>query len=159
MARRKSVSIVREIGVDPRYQSEIIQKFINIVMWRGKKNVARTIVYRALDSLKEKAGSEEKALALFEKAIEGVAPAIEVRPRRVGGSVYQVPTEVHPRRANALAMRWIINAAADRSDKSMDIRLANEIAEASEGRGNAVKKKIDVHKMAEANRAFSHFSW
>lgn len=159
MARRKSVSIIREIGTDPRYNSETVQKFINVVMWRGKKNAARTIVYEAFDVLKEKMGTSEKAFEFFEKALENVVPAIEVRPRRVGGSVYQVPTEVNPHRARSLAMRWIINAASERKDKRMGIRIAHELIEASENRGNAVKKKLDVHKMAEANRAFAHYSW
>lgn len=159
MARRKSVSIIREIGTDPRYNSETVQKFINVVMWRGKKNAARTIVYGAFDVLQEKMGTSEKAFEFFEKALENVIPAIEVRPRRVGGSVYQVPTEVNPHRARSLAMRWIIKAAAERKDKNMGIRIAHELMEAAENRGNAVKKKLDVHKMAEANRAFAHYSW
>lgn len=159
MARRKSVSIIREIGTDPRYNSETVQKFINVVMWRGKKNAARTIVYEAFDVLKEKMGTSEKAFEFFEKALENVIPAIEVRPRRVGGSVYQVPTEVNPHRARSLAMRWIINAACERKDKRMGIRIAHELMEAAENRGNAIKKKLDVHKMAEANRAFAHYSW
>jgi small subunit ribosomal protein S7 len=159
MARRKSVSIIREIGTDPRYNSETVQKFINVVMWRGKKNAARTIVYEAFEVLQEKMGTSEKAFEFFEKALENVIPAIEVRPRRVGGSVYQVPTEVNAHRARSLAMRWIINAASERKDKRMGIRIAHELIEASENRGNAVKKKLDVHKMAEANRAFAHYSW
>jgi small subunit ribosomal protein S7 len=160
MARRKSVSLIRDVGVDPRYGSESIQKLINIVMWRGKKNAARTIVYEAVDALKQKlGGNEEKALQVFQRALENIAPAIEVRPRRVGGSVYQIPTEVNPRRARSLAMRWLITASASRPDKRMGLRMAHELLEAAEGRGNAVKKKIDVHKMAEANRAFSHYSW
>lgn len=159
MARRKSVSIIREVGTDPRYNSETVQKFINVVMWRGKKNAARTIVYEAFDVLQKKMGSSEKAFEFFEKALENVIPAIEVRPRRVGGSVYQVPTEVNPHRARSLAMRWIINAASERKDERMGIRIANELIEAAENRGNAIKKKLDVHKMAEANRAFAHYSW
>jgi small subunit ribosomal protein S7 len=160
MARRKAVNFRRDIGVDERYGSELIQKFINVVMWRGKKNVARTIVYDAIDLLVKKAGGDqEKGLAIFQKAFDQVIPLIEVRPRRVGGSVYQIPVEVRPERARALAMRWIISSAASRGDKTMGQRLAYELLEAYEGRGNAIKKKIDVHKMAEANRAFSHYAW
>lgn len=160
MARRKAVNYRRDIGVDERFGSELVQKFINVVMWRGKKNVARKIVYDAIDVLiKKSSGDQNKGLNLFYKAFEQVAPTIEVRPRRVGGSVYQIPMEVAPHRAKALAIRWIIKSAATRSDKTMGTRLAYELLEASEGRGNAVKKKIDVHKMAEANRAFSHYAW
>lgn len=159
MARRKSVSFVRDVGVDPRYGLESVQKLINVVMWRGKKNVARTIVYDAIELMAKRSGGEEKALDLFKKAIEQITPAIEVRPRRVGGSVYQIPKEVRPRRGRALAFRWLISNASARPDKTMGIRLANELMDAAEGRGGAVKKKIDMHKMAESNRAFSHYSW
>lgn len=160
MPRRKSVNFKREIGVDLRYNSELVQKFINVVMKEGKKSVARTIVYEALDALvKKNSGDMDKALKMFYKAFENVIPTIEVRPRRVGGSVYQIPAEVRPGRANALGIRWIITAARTRSDKTMGKRLAQELLEAYEGRGAAVKKKIDVHRMAEANRAFSHYSW
>jgi len=160
MPRRKSVNFIRPITPDIRYGSEIIQKLINVVMWRGKKNVARNIVYEALDILIKKSnGDEEKGLNLFFKAFDQIVPVVEVRPRRVGGSVYQIPMEVPPHRARALAMRWLISAAANRSDKTMGKRLANELLDASEGRGAAVKKKLDVHKMAEANRAFSHYAW
>ncbi len=139
---------------------EIVQKFINIVMWRGKKNAARTIVYDALDILtKKNSGDHEKALHMFAHALEQIIPAIEVRPRRVGGSVYQIPTEVTAHRGRSLAIRWLIAAAASRADKTMGERLAHELFDAYEGRGNAMKKKLDVHKMAEANRAFSHLSW
>lgn len=158
MARRKSVSIIRDVGVDPKYGSEIVQKFINVVMWRGKKNVARQIVYEALELLGKKLG-EDKALRTLQKALDNVKPTIEVKARRVGGSVYQIPTEVDPRRANALAMRWIISSAATRGDKNMGLRLGYELLEAADGKGNAVKKRSEVHKMAESNRAFSHFSW
>jgi len=160
MARRKSVNFIRDIGTDCRYDSEAIQKLINIVMWRGKKNAARKIVYDALDiMIKKSGGDQDKALKMFSRALEQITPMIEVKPRRVGGSVYQIPAEVHPHRARALAMRWLISAAASRGDKTMGARLAYELLEASEGRGNAVKKRVDVHKMAEANRAFSHYSW
>ncbi|OQA36230.1 MAG: 30S ribosomal protein S7 [Candidatus Dependentiae bacterium ADurb.Bin331] len=161
MARRKKlISLKREIGVDERYGSELIQKFINVIMLRGKKGVARQIVYDAIDLISKKAGNnKEKGLETFYRAFDQVFPAIEVRPRRVGGSVYQIPVEVRPERRRALAMRWIIDAAKKRSDKTMGDRLGYELLEASEGRGDAVKKKLDVHKMAEANRAFSHYAW
>jgi len=160
MARRNSVSLVRDVGVDPRFQSETIQKFINVIMWRGKKNVARKIMYDSMDMLLKKTGGDTvKALEMFNKAIEQVKPVVEVKGRRVGGSVYQVPIEVAPNRGRALALRWLIAAAVARSDKTMGIRLGYELIEAAEGRGNAVKKKLDMHKMAESNRAFSHFSW
>lgn len=160
MARRKSVNFIREIEPDVRYGSQDVQKLINIVMWRGKKNAARTIVYDALDILtKKNSGDQNKALTMFNRALEQITPVIEVRPRRVGGSVYQIPTEVTSHRGRSLAYRWLISAAATRGDKTMGERLAHELIEAYEGRGNAMKKKLDVHKMAEANRAFSHFSW
>ncbi len=160
MPRRKSVNFVRPISADARYGSEHVTKLINVVMWRGKKNAARTIVYDALDILVKKAGGDkEKGLNLFLKALDQIMPAIEVRARRVGGSVYQIPMEVANNRSRALAMRWLISAAKARPDKTMGIRLAHELLEAAEGRGTAVKKKLDVHKMAEANRAFSHYAW
>lgn len=160
MPRRKSKVFRRPVGVDPRYRSELVQRFINIVTWRGKKNVARKIVYEALDELAKKAGgSAEKALDLFGKAYEAVAPAVEVRSRRVGGSVYQIPRPVVPERARVLGIRWILSAASERTDKTMGKRLARELLDAAEGRGGAIKKRGDVHRMAEANRAFSHYAW
>lgn len=160
MPRRKKTEFVREIGVDPIYGSDLIQKFINVVMCRGKKSVARRVVYDALDILAKKiSGDKEKALTYFNEAFRQIIPSVEVRSRRVGGSVYQIPMEVAHRRGCSLAMRWIINAAAARADKTMSDRLAKELMEAHEGRGNAVKKKLDVHRMAEANRAFSHYAW
>ena len=160
MPRRKSVNMVRDIGVDPRFGSPVVQKFINIVMERGKKALARSLVYGAFDIVAAKLdGDEKKAFALFEKALAQVKPYIEVRSRRVGGGVYQIPTEVRPARAMALSMRWLIESASKRSDKTMQKRLAQEFLDASEGHGNAVKKKTDVHRMAEANRAFSHYAW
>ncbi len=160
MPRRKSVSFKRDVGVDIRYNSELVQKFINVVMKQGKKNIARKIMYDALDRLiKVQKGDKEKGIEMFYTAFERVVPTVEVRPRRVGGSVYQIPAEVRPARARALAMRWIIDGARSRSDKTMGIRLANELLDAFEGRGAAVKKKSDVHRMAEANRAFSHYAW
>ena len=160
MGRRKSVNFVRDIGVDVRYQSETVQKLINIIMEQGKKNIARTIVYDAMDILiKKMGGDKDKGLKLFLKAVEQLVPSVEVRPRRVGGSVYQIPVEVPVARARALAFRWLIKAAASRGDKTMGLRLGYELVEAYEGRGTAIKKKLDVHKMAEANRAFSHYAW
>jgi len=160
MPRRKKKSLKRDIGVDLIYRSELIQKFINVVMKKGKKNVARNIVYGALDILSKKVeGDRGKTLEMFEKAFNKILPFIEVRSRRVGGSVYQVPREVRPERGQALAIRWIISASHSRSNKTMAERVAAELMDAHEGRGNAMKKKADVHKMAEANRAFSHYSW
>lgn len=160
MPRRKKIeSYVRDVGVDERYNSPLIQKFINVVMWRGKKSIARTIVYEAMDELIKKTGSKEKGLQFFYTAFEQLIPQIEVRPRRVGGSVYQIPVEVRSDRARALAMRWLISASSSRSDKSMGKRIAHELMDAAEGRGAAFKKKLDVHRMAEANRAFAHYAW
>jgi small subunit ribosomal protein S7 len=159
MPRRKTTNFVREISGDIRYNSELIQKLINVVMERGKKEVARKIVYEAMEILEKKSGSPDKALVLFNKAFQVAVPIVEVRPRRVGGSVYQVPMAVNPQRARALALRWLIEAAASRSAKTMGQRLAQELLDAIEGRGGAIKKKTDVHKMAEANRAFSHYAW
>ncbi len=160
MPRRRSVSLVRDIGVDERFNSHVVQKFINVVMERGKKALARRIVYGAFDFLVQKTkGDDKAAFELFEKALQNIRPLVEVRSRRVGGGVYQIPTEVRANRANALMLRWLIDAASKRSDKTMSIRLAKEILDASEGNGAAVKKRTDVHRMAEANRAFSHYAW
>jgi small subunit ribosomal protein S7 len=158
MPRRKSVNYKRIITPDPVYGSELVSKFVNVVMECGKKSVARKIVYEAL-STATGSSDKEKVLGLFTKAFEQLIPHVEVRARRVGGSVYQIPAKVRQDRAEALALRWLVNAAATRNDDTMGKRLAKELLEASEGRGNAVKKKLDVHKMAEANRAFSHFAW
>lgn len=160
MPRRKSVNLIRDVGVDPVYGSELIQKFINVIMERGKKSCARAIVYEALDHVSQKVGGDrQKVVALFERAFEQVVPYIEVRPRRVGGSVYQVPGEVRQQRGRSLGLRWLKSAAAERTDKTMGLRIARELLDAAEGCGGAVKKKIDVHKMAESNRAFSHYAW
>lgn len=160
MPRRKKENLKRVITPDPVYGSILVQKLINIVMWRGKKNAARTIVYDALELLaKKNQGDKQRALEIFERAFDKVVPVIEVKPRRVGGSVYQIPVEVPVERARALALRWLVKSASERTDKTMGIRLAHELYEASEGRGGAVKKKTDVHKMAESNRAYSHFAW
>ncbi|MBU4270051.1 30S ribosomal protein S7 [Candidatus Dependentiae bacterium] len=159
MPRRKSVNAIRDIGTDFRFDSFVVQKLINMIMERGKKDLACSIVYEAFDVIAEKNGGDDKAYQIFEKAISQIKPSVEVKSRRVGGGVYQIPTEVMPRRALALALRWLIESASDRSDKTMGQRLASEILEASQGRGNSFKKKTDVHRMAEANRAFSHFAW
>ena len=159
MPRGKNKIKPRELAPDPVYGSELVHYLINIVMWRGKKNAAPRIVYDALAVLEKRAGSQEKALDMFEKAYDQVVPLVEVRSRRVGGSVYQIPREVNPQRKRALAMRWLIQAASTRSQKTMGLRLGAELLEAYEGRGGALKKRLDVHKMAEANRAFSHFAW
>ncbi len=160
MPRRKSVNLIREIGVDPRFKSGLVQKLINVVMERGKKDVARAIIYGAFDEIvKRIKGDDKRAYEIFEKAIEQIKPVVEVKSRRVGGGVYQIPVEVRSSRALALSLRWLIRTAASRGDKTMGKRLAAEILDASEGRGNAFKKKMDVHRMAEANRAFSHYAW
>lgn len=160
MPRRKSREFCRVVGVDERFGSSLVQKLINVVMERGKKSVARRIVYDAMDLVAKKTGgAPEKTLAIFEKAFEQVVPLVEVRSRRVGGSVYQVPAEVTPRRKEALGLRWLVSAAASRSDKSMSLRLGYELLDASEGRGGAVQKKREVQRMAEANRAFSQHTW
>jgi small subunit ribosomal protein S7 len=160
MPRRRSVNFKREIGVDPRFQSPFVQKFINILMERGKKTIARGIVYEAMDVLTKRIkGDDQKVLDLFHRSFDNVIPAIEVRPKRVGGSVYQIPMEVPIGRARFLAMTWVVDAAGERSDKTMGMRLANELMDALEQRGGAVKKKNDVHRQAESNRAFSHFAW
>lgn len=158
MPRRKKVLKRREVGQDAVYGSELIQRLINVVMWRGKKNVAARIVYEALATLEKKFG-KDKALEVFQKSYEQVVPLVEVRSRRVGGSVYQIPREVNLNRGRSLAFRWLISAAASRPGKTMGQRLGAELLEAYDGRGGAVKKKLDVHKMAEANRAFSHYAW
>ncbi|MCK4517641.1 30S ribosomal protein S7 [Candidatus Babeliales bacterium] len=160
MPRRKSENLVRDIGGDVRFNSVLVQKLINVVMGRGKKGVARNIVYEAVEAfIKKSGGNEAEGYAQFEKAVLGLKPILEVRPRRVGGGIYQVPTEVRPSRSLALALRWIVEAAKKRSDKTMGKRLANELLDAIDGRGGAAKKKSDVHRMAEANRAFSHYAW
>ncbi len=154
MSRRHAAQ-KREILPDPKYGDQVLAKFINLVMSRGKKSVAEKIVYGALDDLKVKG----EPLDLFKQALENVEPKVEVKSRRVGGATYQVPVEVRPHRRMALAMRWVVDAARKRSEKSMDKRLAGELMDASDNRGTAVKKREDTHKMADANRAFSHYRW
>ena len=161
MPRGKKQEYVREIGVDERFGSALIQKLINVIMRRGKKSIARRIVYDAMDILAKKInGDEKKVLELFDKAFEQVVPHVEVRSRRVGGGVYQVPVEVNPKRQKALALRWIVQAAQERPDKIMSLRLAHELLDAADGgKGGAVKKRTEMQRMAEANRAFSHYAW
>ena len=154
MPRRREIA-KREVLPDPKYTSQDVAKFVNVVMTRGKKSVAERILYGALDTIAKKSGKD--AFEVFNAAINNVKPMVEVKSRRVGGANYQVPVEVRPVRRVALAMRWLRDAARGRGEKSMDIRLANEIAEAAEGRGGAVKKKEEVHRMAEANKAFAHY--
>ncbi len=154
MPRRRVVA-KREILPDPKFGSKVLAKFMNHVMVDGKKSIAEKIVYGALDIVAEKSGSDP--LEAFEKALESIAPMVEVKSRRVGGATYQVPIEVRAERRNALAMRWLVEHSRARGEKSMVLRLAGEITDASEGRGSAVKKREDVHRMAEANRAFSHY--
>ncbi len=157
MPRRRVVA-KREILPDPKFGSEMLAKFINILMLDGKKSVAERIVYGALDIMVEKKAGEEP-VELFEQGLEKIRPMVEVKSRRVGGSTYQVPVEVRPARQTALAMRWLVEAARKRSEKSMRERLAGEVLDSLEGRGSAVKKREDVHRMAEANKAFSHYRW
>ena len=154
MPRRRVVA-KREVLPDPKFGSRVLAKFMNHVMIDGKKSIAEKIVYGALDIVSERSGSDP--LEVFEAALEAVAPMVEVKSRRVGGATYQVPVEVRAERRSALAMRWLVEHSRARGEKSMVLRLAGEITDAAEGRGSAVKKREDVHRMAEANRAFSHF--
>lgn len=154
MPRRRVVA-KREILPDPKFGSQILAKFINHVMVDGKKSVAEKIVYGALDKIAER--SKKNPVEIFEKALESLRPVVEVKSRRVGGATYQVPVEVRPSRRTALAMRWLVDSARNRGEKSMPLRLAGEIMDAVEGKGAAIKKREDVHRMAEANKAFSHY--
>ena len=157
---RRSQAPKRNILPDPKYGSELLDKFMNMIMKDGKKSVAERIIYGALDRITEKeTHAADKALEMLETALENVKTVVEVKSRRVGGATYQVPIEVRPARRQTLAMRWIIEAARKRSEKSMAHRLANELMEAADNRGSAVKKKEDTHRMAEANKAFSHYRW
>ncbi len=154
---RKGQARVREVSPDPKFHDRTVAKFINVVMERGKKSTAETILYGALDLVAERA--REDGLVVFKRALDNVRPAVEVRSRRVGGANYQVPVEVRPIRRTSLAMRWLVAASRARSEKSMRERLAAEILEAAANRGGAVKKREDTHRMAEANKAFAHFRW
>ena len=156
MARRRRPE-KRVVLPDPRFGDVTLTKFMNSVMYEGKKSVAESIVYGALDAIEARA--KRDPLGMFHDALANVRPGIEVRSRRVGGATYQVPVEVRPERAQALAIRWVIGAARSRSEKTMAARLSGELMDAANNRGNAVKKREDSHRMAEANRAFSHYRW
>ncbi|HEY3486675.1 MAG TPA: 30S ribosomal protein S7 [Gammaproteobacteria bacterium] len=156
MPRRREVPR-REILPDPKFGNQKLTKFVNIMMLSGKKSVAENIIYKALDSIMKKKGGD--GIAVLDKALENVSPAVEVKSRRVGGATYQVPVEVRSVRRTTLAMRWIIDAARGRNEKSMVHKLAGELMDAAENRGAAVKKREDTHRMADANKAFAHYRW
>jgi small subunit ribosomal protein S7 len=159
MSRRASAP-TRTILPDPRFNSLLLAKFVNMVMESGKKSVAESIVYGAVDRISEKSGKAgDQALEVLAQALDNVKPTVEVKSRRVGGATYQVPVEVRTARRQTLAMRWVIEAAQARSEKSMALRLAAELLDASENRGTAVRKREDVHRMADANKAFAHYRW
>lgn len=156
MPRRREVP-ERPVIPDPKFNNRLVAKFINSIMRDGKKSTAEAILYNAFDQISQK--TKEEPLKIFEKAIENVKPIIEVKSRRVGGSTYQVPTEIRQSRRMALGMRWIINFAKGRSERDMASKLAGELLDAANGRGGSVKKREDTHKMADANKAFAHFRW
>ncbi|QQS45267.1 MAG: 30S ribosomal protein S7 [Acidobacteriota bacterium] len=156
MPRRREVP-KREVLPDPVYNSPLVAKFINTLMWDGKKAVAEGILYKALEKIKDR--SQEDPLKVFKKAIENLQPKVEVKSKRVGGANYQVPVEVSASRRTALAMRWLVSYARGRGEKTMVERLAGEILDAASGKGNSIKKREDVHRMAEANKAFAHYRW
>jgi small subunit ribosomal protein S7 len=156
MPRRREVT-KREILPDPKYKNALVARFVNNIMERGKKSVAEGIFYGAMDLIQQR--TQEDPLKLFEKSVNNVKPIIEVKSRRVGGATYQVPTEVRPERRTALAIRWLIAYSGERSEKSMEEKLAGELIDAANNRGGAIKKREDVHKMAEANKAFAHYRW
>ena len=154
---RKRKAPVREVLSDPIFNSKIVTKLINTIMLDGKKSTAESILYSAFDIIKQK--TNEEPIEIFKKAVENITPQLEVKTRRIGGTNYQVPSEVSSRRKQTLTLRWLINYSRLRTEKTMDLRLANEIIDASKGTGGSVKKKEDTHKMAEANKAFAHFRW
>ncbi len=156
MARRRRAE-KREVLPDPKYGDLVVSKFTNNVMYHGKKSVAERIIYAALDDIASKRGGDP--VRVFHEALDNIKPQLEVRSRRVGGATYQVPVEVRSERAQALAFRWLIQAARGRPENTMEERLSRELMDASENRGNAVKKREDTHRMAEANKAFSHYRW
>jgi small subunit ribosomal protein S7 len=157
---RRSQAPVRHILPDPKFSSDMLAKFMNVVMKSGKKSAAERIIYGAIDRITEKTGKQGgDALGVLSQALENVKPVVEVKSRRVGGATYQVPVEVRATRRQTLAMRWVIEAARGRSEKSMSARLAHELMEAAENRGAAVRKREDTHRMAEANKAFAHYRW
>jgi small subunit ribosomal protein S7 len=154
---RRSKSVRRPVPADPRYDSQTVSKFISSLMYEGKKSTAERIFYSAMDLIEERTG--QPGVTVFKQAVNNVKPALEVKSRRVGGASLQVPVEVRPERRAALAMRWVIDFARSRTEKTMQERLAAELILASKGEGNAIKKKEDTHRMAEANRAFAHYRW
>ena len=154
---RRRVIAKREVLPDPKFNNQVVAKFINHVMVSGKKAVAESIVYGALDRVQARDNADP--IEVFEKALDAIAPMVEVKSRRVGGATYQVPVEVRPSRRLALAMRWLVDSARSRSEKSMSARLAGELMDAAEGRGSAVKKREDTHRMADANKAFAHYRY
>jgi small subunit ribosomal protein S7 len=156
MSRRGSIP-KREILPDPLYNSQLLTKFVNVLMRDGKKSTAEHILYQALETIQER--TEDDPMKVFKRAIENVKPAVEVKSRRVGGSTYQVPVEVRPNRRLALSFRWLLDSARRRGEKTMKLRLAGELMDAAENRGTAIKKKEDTHRMAEANKAFAHYRW
>lgn len=155
MRRRRAP--VRDVAPDPVFKSKVVTRFINNLMWDGKKSLAQKIFYKAMDRIREKTG--EDPMRILEKALDNVKPEIEVRPRRVGGATYQVPVEVQPRRQLSLAIKWIVRAARSRGERRMIDRLANELMDAAQGRGEAVKIRENTHRMAEANKVFAHYRW
>lgn len=154
---RRNRAVRRPVIPDPRYNSEVLAKFINNLMERGKKSLAASIVYDAFDIVEER--SKRPAIEVFEEALKNATPMVEVKPRRVGGATYQVPVEISPTRRQALAMRWLIENSRKRAGRSMSIRLANELMDASRGEGSTIKRREDTHRMAEANQAFAHFRY
>ena len=154
---RKRKAPIRKVYPDPRFHSEVVSKFINSIMYDGKRGVAAKIVYDAIDKIKTK--SKDEPINIFNEAINNIKPTVEVRSRRVGGATYQVPVEVKSKRAQALAIRWLVDSARKRKDKHMSDKIFNELFDAYEKKGAAVKKREDVHKMAESNKAFAHFRW
>ena len=155
---RKGHIARREVAADPVYGSTLVTKFVNSMMWGGKKSTAQSIFYQSMRILEEKGGGDD-ALKLFKKAVENCKPLLEVKTRRVGGANYQVPIEVNPDRRTSLAIRWLITYGRNRGEKGMTDKLSNELLDAANGRGAAMKKKEDVHRMAEANKAFAHYRW
>ncbi len=158
MSRRHSAE-KREVLPDPKFGDIVLSRFMNVLMYDGKKSTAEGIVYAAMDTLKRRGGPNSDPLRVFHEAMDNVKPAVEVRSRRVGGATYQVPVEVRPERRQALAIRWIIDSARKRGEHTMEDRLSAELMDAANNRGSAVKKREDTHRMAEANKAFSHYRW
>ena len=157
---RRTAAPVRHILPDPKFNNDMLAKFMNVIMKSGKKSAAERIIYGALDRIGEKTGKRGgEAIEVLSQALDNVKPVVEVKSRRVGGATYQVPVEVRSTRRQTLAMRWVIEAARDRSEKSMSFRLAHELMDAAENRGAAVRKREDTHRMAEANKAFAHYRW